>query len=164
MRILTPSVTLTRPSNTTPYAALDAISDSASAPTILTFSNAVSRKGGCGWITKARMLTNQSTFVAKLRLHLYTVAPAAINDNAAFTLLWANRASRIGSLTFPAGSTEGTGSDCASALVCPGGDAAWVMNFKAADDSQDIYGALLAVDGFTPASGQIFFIELTVEQ
>lgn len=159
------TATITRPANTAAYSASDAISNSTSAPTALTFTDiapVVGANGGSGYIVKARMLTNQSTFTGRVRLHIYSVSPTAINDNAAFTLLWANRANRIGAIDFPAAATEGTGSDSANAILAPGsGNLA--MAFKCANGDQNLYGLAEVRDGFTPTSGQIFFFELTAD-
>jgi hypothetical protein len=152
------SATLTRPADTTAYAAKDAVSDSTSAPTVLTFSKLARVQGGSGYIVKARLMTNQSTNVARFRLHLYHTAPTAINDNAAHTLLWANRAARIGWIDFAACQTEGTGSDAANAL-----NDTVRLPFSCADTSRHLYGLLEAIDAFTPASAQVFFIELTAD-
>jgi hypothetical protein len=165
LNMTTATATITRPANTTAYAALDAISDSTSTPTCITFANMapeVGSNGGSGYIVKARMLTNQSTFTGRIRLHIYSTAPTAINDNSPFTLLWANRANRIGFITFPAAATEGTGSDSANAIAAPGtGNIA--LAFKCANGDQSLYALAETLDGFTPTSGQIFFFELQAD-
>jgi len=153
------AATLTRPADTTAYAAKDAVSDSTSAPTVLTFANLARVNAGHGYIVKWRLMTNQSTCVARFRLHLYHTAPTAINDNTAHTLLWANRANRIGYIDFPACQTEGTGSDAANAQVKDER-----ISFKCASGSRAVYGLLETLDVFTPASGQVFYVELTSDQ
>ena len=154
----TAAVTLTRPADTNAYAAKDAVSDSTSAPTVLTFSNIARLNGGSGYITKARLMTNQSSNIARYRLHLYHTAPAAINDNSQFTLLWANRTNRVGYIDFDALNTEGTGSDAAGAL-----NTAIRLAFVCAAASDDLIGRLETLDAFTPANAQVFYIELTAE-
>lgn len=151
------SVTLTRPSDTTAYTALDVMTDSTSAPTALTFTNLARISGGSGYITKARLMTNQSTNTARFRLQLWDTAPTAINDNSPFTLLWANRATRLGSIDFPAMATEGTGSDAATALVND------LRLQYLTNASRNIYGELEAIDGFTPASGQLTYVQLCAD-
>lgn len=157
-------VEFSRPTNTDAYAAKDVIANSTSAPTVLTFTNAALENGGGGYILKARALTNQSTCVARLRLHLYRVAPTAINDNALFTLLWENRANRIGTIDFPALSTEGSGSDCAYTICTPGSTAPGnvPLEFTCAADSKNLFGILETLDVFTPANAQAFYIELAL--
>lgn len=157
-RTVVASASFTRPADTTAYTAKDTVSNSTSVPTVLTFSNLARIAGGSGYITKARLLTNQSTNTARFRLHLYHTAPTAINDNSPFTLLWANRAIRVGYIDFDAATTEGTGSDSASAL-----NSVIRLAFSCTSASRTLYGALEAIDAFTPASGQEFFAELTAE-
>lgn len=155
---------LTRPANTTAYAAKDAVSDSDSAPTLLNFANVARENGGSGYIVKARLFSNQSTLTARFRLHLFHTAPTPINDNSPYTLLYANRANRIGYIDFPAAGTEGSGSDAASSLVTPNVSGGMLpLAFVCADNDPDLYGMLEALDAFTPASGQKFYIELDCE-
>ena len=52
------SASFTRPADTTAYAANDAIADSTSAPTLLSFA-LYKYNGGQGYIVKTRLLTNQ---------------------------------------------------------------------------------------------------------
>jgi hypothetical protein len=156
-----PSVTVSdefaRPTDTAPYAAKDVVTISTSAPRILTFANAMVSSDGAGWITKARIITDQSTNTARFRLWLFHTAPTAINDNALFTRLWANRAKEIGYIDFPAMSTEGSGSDAAGAM-----NDGVRMRIKAA--GRDLYGIPVTLDIFTPASAQNFRVELQVDQ
>ncbi len=46
------SASFTRPADTTAYAANDAIADSTSAPTLLSFANCANANGGQGYIVK----------------------------------------------------------------------------------------------------------------
>ncbi len=152
------SASFTRPADTTAYAAKDAVSNSTSAPTVLTFTNLARINAGSGYITKARLMTDQAANVARFRLHLYHTAPTAINDNAQHAMLWANRANRIGFIDFEAMQTEGTGSDTANAL-----NSTIRLAFVCAAASRTLYGLLETRDAFTPANAQNFFIELMSE-
>lgn len=162
------SLTLTRPSDTNAYIAKDTVSNSTSAPTVLTFANIVGASGVSGYITKVRLLTNQSANVARFRLHLYRTAPTAINDNSPFTLLAANAAARIGTIDFPACQTEGSGSDAANSMFTIGTlNNALTQSPQGAlpfvSSSTSIFGILETLDAFTPTSAQTFFIELTAD-
>lgn len=154
-RLIFSSVTLTRPADTTAYTAKDAVSDSTSAPTVLQFANAVRLSGGSGYIVGARMNTSQSTCTARFRLHLFRTTPSAINDNAAYTLLDANFAIRLGWIDFDAMQTEGSGSTAANA-----------QNFTAVVPitcgATTLFGLVETLDAFTPASAQTFKIELVI--
>jgi hypothetical protein len=153
------TASFTRPADTTQYAASDAVTDSTSAPTVRTFSSCARKNAGSGYITKARLMKSTATTTnASFRLWVYNASPTAINDNAQFTLLWANRASRIGYVDFTL-TTEGTGSDSAGAVV-----ADIRIPFVCAAGSKALYGRLEAKAAYTPGSGESFFIELTLEQ
>lgn len=149
---------VTRPADTTAYAALDVVSDSTSAPTVITFTNVARVNNGNGYVVKARLMSDQTTLTSRLRLHLFHTAPTAINDNSPYTLLYANRANRIGYCDFPAVATEGTGSTAASANI-----ADLRIAFVCAAADRNIYAFLETRDAFTPASGQKFYLELTAD-
>lgn len=154
------SASFTRPADTTAYAAQDVVSNSTTAPTLLTFSSMARSNGGSGLILSARhMKSNATTSGATYRLHLYSDnTVSAINDNAQFTLLFANRAKRLGFIDFNHGS-GGTGSDSTNALTT------FVnLPFVCEAASTALYGMLTVTGGYTPTSGEQHFIELAVVQ
>ncbi len=147
-----------RPADTTAYAVNDAVANSTSAPTILTFANAARIAGGSGYIVKAELCTDQAACIAAFRLHLFTTSVTPVNDNAAYTSLWTNRLSRVGFIDFPAVAQEGSGSTSAFAL--------WVGQLLYVTDSAtaSLYGLLETKTAFTPASAQNFSIRLGVDR
>ena len=152
-----PSATFTRPNDTTTYAAFDSISNSTSSPTAMTFAASARAAGGSGLILSARHIKNSATTAnATFRLHLYRDTIAAVNDNAQYPLLWANRANRIGHIDF-SHTTMGTGSDSSSSLVTYVG-----LPFIAAGTA--LYGRLIALAAYTPAAQEQHFIELQIAQ
>lgn len=154
------AATFARPADTTAYAALDTVSTSTSAPVVITFSNMARVNAGSGYITKARIMTDQKTNTARFRLHLFHTAPTLTNDNAAFPLLWADRANRVGKIDFSPMTTEdATNSTCAESL-----NEAVRLSFTCEAANTALYGILETLDAFTPASGQNFYISLTSEQ
>lgn len=157
-RTITIGAEFTRPADTTAYAPKDAVSDSTSAPTVLTFTDLARINGGSGYMTKVRVVTNQSANNATFRLWLFNAAPTAINDNAAFTLLWTNRATRLGYIDIGPLSTEGTGSDSAE-----GQNDTARLAFVAGGATRHLYGLLESLSSFTPASAQQFRVELSAE-
>jgi hypothetical protein len=166
--ILVSSLTLTRPSDTNAYIAKDTVSNSTSAPVVLTFEIIVNIEGASGYITKARLITNQSTNTAKFRLHLYRTSPTAINDNSPFTFLAADTTGRIGIIDFPACQTEGSGSNAAYSMFTIGTlNNASTQSPQGAlpfiSSSTSIFGILETLDAFIPISAQTFFIELTAD-
>lgn len=160
-RTVTVGVNLTRPADVLAYAALDVVSNSVSSGTVLTFPNLARKIGGSGYITKARISTNQGANLAVFRLHLFAVSPDAgtnLNDNVAYTQLFANKDKAIGTIDFPAMATEGGGSDSARAMNSD------IRLAFANSSSANIIGILETLSAFTPVSGQQFYIELTAEQ
>lgn len=156
------TATFTRPADTTAYAALDAVSNSTSAPTIMTFAGAARSVGGSGYIVKAELCTDLATCTAYFRLHLFTLSTiAAKNDNAQYDSLWTSRNARVGFIDFPACAQEGTGSTSAFAIVIPSsGTLPYVCDV--ADTA--LYGLLQTRSIWTPASAQNFNLKLMVDK
>lgn len=154
-------VNFQRETGTVAYAIDDVVSNSASAPTILTFPNMARVKGGSGYILKARLETNQNTCTAQFRLHLYQIALAAQQDNVQFVMPWTSRATHLGYIDFPAMETEGTGSFKAFSHIDLGTSVEHgKLMFTCTGTLRDIYGELETLSAFTPNSAQAFFIEL----
>ena len=156
-------VAFTRPADQTAYAAKDAVSNSTSAPVALSFT-AARVSSGSGYITKVRLITDQSTNVAQFRLHLFNVTPTPINDNSPYTLLWANRGSRVGFIDVGPLQTEGTGSDSANGMNID-----VRLAFACAVGDTNLYCLVETLTAFTPSlgleqSGQNFLIEFGIEQ
>lgn len=153
---------LTRPSNTTPYTANGTVSDSVSATTPLVLAGMARVNGGSGYITKVSLWTNQAANTARFKVHFYTATTGTITitaDGAAYTLLWANRAYKVGSLLLPAMTTEGAGSDAARA-----NNITDRLPFVCANGSTTLYAVLETLDAFTPTSGQLFYLSVGAEQ
>jgi len=149
----------TRPADTTAYAVGDAVSDSASAPTVAVFTGVTRTNGGGGMLKKVRLVkTDEDVTNASFRLYLFVGAspPSAIADNAAFTLLYSNRSKRFGSTDLTMVS-EGTGSDCAEDVTLPD------ILFQVDASNNNMYAILTAQGAYTPTSAGKFFIEITVE-
>lgn len=156
------TATFARPNDSTAYTAKDAVSNSTSAPSVLTFANVARANGGSGSIVKGRLFIDSATAMlgAAFRLHLYHTAPTAINDNSPFTLLYANRDKRVGFIDFPETTTEGTGSDSSASL--------WVdmpLTFTCAAGDNDLYGLLeITTAGAAPTGAHNIWVALTVQQ
>ena len=153
------SATFARPADAVAYSALDTISNSTSAPAVLSFANAARINAGSAYVVKARLVTDQVGCTARFKLHLFNTAPTAIGDNTPYVYLFANRANSVGSVSFDAAGTEGAGSDAAGStqkterllVTCGAG-------------TTTLYGVLETLDAFTPNSGQNFYVELSMEQ
>lgn len=123
--------------------------------------------GGTGFIRKVRVVTNLSTFLDPIRMHFYNAPIAVAVDHAAYTMLYANRAVRLGYVDLETLHTEGAGSDASYSLTNPGNSSGnnfplEVYNAETPVDT-DIWCRLETNGTGTPASGQSFFIEVTVD-
>ncbi len=153
----------TRPADVLIYAAGDAVSATVSdtATTVLR-SLAVARiTAGSGYLTKFRLWTDQAACVARFRVHFYTVAAPTgpvVGDNVQMTLLYLNKAQRIGTVDMPAMATGAAGSTAANGLDC-----ATRLAFKCAAADLNLYYRLETLDIFTPASAQKFYLEVASE-
>ena len=156
------TATFTRPSDTISYAAFDVVSNSTTAPVVITFPNCARANGGSGMIISVRHVKSSSTTLnAAFRLHLFRVAPTAINDNAAYTMLDANRASRIGYVDL-VHISGGTGSNMSEAAgVFP---ATAMLPFICDAASSSLIGVLTTIAAYAPASGEQHYFELGITQ
>jgi hypothetical protein len=156
------AVTITRPSNTTAYAAGDVvgIADSgtpANAGSAIITLSSIGPAGGSVLIQSVLLMIGNSTPPASaFRLHLYTESPTAILDNAAFDLVAGDVGKYAGYIDLPApqdfGGIAVTQSDYAGTLV------------KLAATSTTLYAILEARSAYTPASGTLYDLRvLTLE-
>jgi len=145
-----------RPANATPYAANQTVANATSGATVLSLD--IARiVGGTGWINKLRFETNAAADTSQYRVHFFHTAPTALQDGAAFTLLWANRAKRICAIDLDPMTTCGTGSDSArSQYTTP-------FFFHCASGDTKIYYIIETLTARTPVSGQSFYLEVTGE-
>lgn len=146
--------TVTRPSNTTAYAANDAIGTATTH--VIQIDNVVRTGILTGYITKAVLETSQAACMAQMRVHLYRVAPTAIVDNAAMTSLLADESNYLGFFDMPAFAQEGAGSTAALSVQA--------LQFPIVAASTTVFAVLETKTAFTPDSGQQFKIRLTVDQ
>lgn len=148
------SASVTRPADTSAYTAGDVVSDSTSAPTVLTFAS-IGPSGGRVLITSADIRIDVSAVPSGMgifRLHLYDAAPTAINDNAAYNLPSGDRAKYLGYLD----------------ITAPGdlGDTLYGTldtvrkQVKLAAASTSIYGILESRGAYTPTSAAVKTIRI----
>jgi hypothetical protein len=116
------TATITRPANTTPYTAGDVIGDTGGSA-IITLAD-IGSSGGFVQIQSVRLQIHSGTLptgMTGLRLHLYSTAPTAIADNAAWDLPAGDRASYMDYIDLPTptdfGSTLFTKVDFAGNLL-----------------------------------------------
>ncbi len=97
----TATTTITRPADTTAYAANDALSDSTSAPTTggFTLSSMCRASGGSGILTDMAVVYSGNTAVTA-SVYLYDSAPTAQNDNAAWSVSDSDQLKLVGIVPF----------------------------------------------------------------
>lgn len=153
----------TRPTGTTQYTAGDQVADSASAPTVITFSDVARTEGGTGWIVDALCIdsANQAT-KPNFRLYLFDTAPTPNNDNAAWAPSDAEMATLLAEIDFATWiigkADSGADGNCASFI------ANIAVPFVCAKDSKDIYGLLVERSTYTPISAESWTFRLGVTQ
>jgi hypothetical protein len=148
----------TRPANTTAYAAGDVVNgDGVLVPVTLTA--VAKRNGGGGVIESVGLETNNVTVTnGTFRVHFFSASHATAADNAAFASLHANRAAYIGfaDLTIlVADSASATGAQTQADVNIP---------FQCASADDDLYAVVVATGAYTPASGQVFQLTVTVRR
>ena len=143
--------TLTRPADTTAYAAGDAITDSTSAPTPLEFTR-VCGSNGRTIIIRNIVIAQSGANVAALQLHLFKKSPTATNDNSAFDVSAADNLNSIGYIEL-----TGEGSTSSSVLIT----GAIAKQFKLEPDTTSVYGLLKVKEALTPISAETFTITLS---
>lgn len=152
------STSFTRPANTTQYAVDDSVNDGTTNALSFSTADGITVSLGSSYFVKtARLVTNNTTVTSgSFRLWLYDSSVSAIADNSIQTLLWANRSKRVGYIDFVLQSSP-TGSDCAEAVVVD-------SNLSIRMEATTLYGLLTTKGTYTPASGQLFYIELNIQQ
>jgi hypothetical protein len=155
------SATLTRPANTTPYAALDAVSDNATAGSVTPLAFSVSDINDAP-VALYRILcrtTDTGAGAHIFKLYLYNQVPTATaGDNAAWSAT--AMAGYIGAFT---SSSFEAFSDGSVGMFFP--EKGTMIQTKPASGAKTVYGLLQTVDGFTPsASSTVWTFTLEGEQ
>lgn len=158
-RVAVASGSVTRPADTTAYAAGDLVANSTTAGSVTPISFTVGRgssgSSATGLIRRARLRkTGTSVTNAIFRLHLYSASPGVTNgDNGAW--LSDNAANYIGAIDFL---VDKAFSDGAAGNGVP------LVGSELFFTGQTVYGLIEARGAYTPASGEQFSIGLSVVQ
>lgn len=147
--------TITRPSNATAFAVGDVVgTNPASILTLTPVQDNAVILGQSYWIKSIRLATNNTTVTnGTFKLYFYNSAPTAIADNSPFTLLQADNSKRIGYFQLNTLAIEGAGGDSAEAYNTD-------VNLPIKLTENNLKAVLVAEGAYTPAAGQIFFIEV----
>jgi hypothetical protein len=160
-----PSANFTRPADTTAYASGDLVANSTTAGSVLPLSFTAARQGHSGIVRRARLKKSGLTVTnASFRLHLYAADPSlasgiANGDNGAWST---NHSSYLGSFDLDlSGSNGRVFRDSAQVIGVPAVGSE--IGFKLASGLV-LYGLLEARAAYTPASAEVFTVELEVHQ
>lgn len=153
-------VSITRPSNTTAYAAGDVIGIAdagtpANAGSAIHTLSSIGPSAGFVTIQSVELFignTSVPSGMSSFRLHLYTASPTAILDNAAFDLVSGDVSGYVGYIDLPTpqdfGSTLYSQADYSGRLI------------KLATASTTLYAQLETKGAYTPASGTLYTLRV----
>lgn len=159
----TVSSSFNRPNDTTAYASGDAVTNSTSAPSVITFDAVARANAGSGVIIAAVLVdgSNQTT-KGQFELFLYDTTFTADNDNSANTPTDGETETLIGviefKLPFVGDATSGANGNC----VYPVGNLS--IPFTCGASSDDIFGQIVVRNAYTPTATEKFTVRLTVVQ
>ncbi len=154
---------VTRPADATAYAAGDAVTDSTSAPTVVTFTNCAPANGGSGVIIGATMIDSANKATKGIfDLFLFDTTFTPDNDNAAISPTDAEMETLIGVIPFDTSVIGDPTADAAGNAVYQ----APLLNlpFVCGGASRNLFGQLVARNAYTPVSGEKFTVRLTIQQ
>jgi hypothetical protein len=147
------SASITRPDNTTAYAAGDVFGTDPA--TNIEFTNILQEAGQHFYIASVKLVYNVNAVPANMStftLHLFNAAPTAIADNAAWALLSADSSKYLGSIEITLPTDEGE--------VLVTFEDSINKKRKLASESTTIYGQLVTDGNFTPTSEAVVTITL----
>jgi hypothetical protein len=155
------SASFTRPADTTAYVSGDAVNNSTSAPVALQFTGAARGIAKSGMIVSGRLVKQGTGTGGTFRLWLFRGTVTPPNDNAAYSIAWADRANRLGYIDF---TSWVAGADCAESVgsLSNGTEQPFSDLIANAGDESSLYGILQATAAYTPASGEQFLVELGI--
>ena len=156
-KIVNIPASVTRPADTTAYAANDLVANSATAGSVVPLSWSVGRySGGSVCIRRGKLSkTATSTTNASFRLHLYTSSPTVTNgDNG----VWVSTESGY------LGAIDITVDRAFSASAAGIGVPVAGSEINAVLTGTTLYGLLEARGAYTPASGEMFTVTLELWQ
>ena len=120
---------------------------------------------GTGYITKIRMMTDNSAWTDQFRITFYDSPVTALVDNAPFTIAWTNAAARLGACTLPAFQTEASGSTAAYTIGVPGDGVSGLPLFvRNGDGTRDLYFRVEDLGTSTPGVAQNFYFDAVLDE
>lgn len=146
------STEFTRPTDTSPYAANDVVSDSTVTTTMQALANAARVSGGSGEILGIRLSTDKKSITPRIRVHFFSTNGATISaDNAQWQDKYADVGKRVAFYDMPAMTT---GADSSNSDMSRSVDMSMAIPYVCAATS--LYFVLETLDIFTPNNGEKF--------
>lgn len=163
---VTINASFTRPADTTTYAAGDAVTNSTSSPTVITFTNCARANAGGGFIVGADMIDSANqTLKGQFELWLFDTTVTPDNDNAVFTPTDAELATLVAIIQFNAAfvgdATAGAGGNVLLAGTIAG---AGSKAFTCGASSRDLFGLVVVRNAYVPTSSEILTLRLHISQ
>lgn len=149
----------TRPNDSNPYAANDAVNNSTSAPTVMTFTTCARINAGMGMIRDATLcISNKNATVAEFHIWIFDASPAMPNDNAAFAFSDAESKTVQCVLIFTPANYTDSSNNAIYKLSNPN------QMFLCAAATKTLYGALMTRTAYTPTAQETYDVELNIIQ
>jgi hypothetical protein len=153
---------LTRPNNTTAYAANGALGSASSA--VFRFGAFFRVAGSSGLLTGARLIASvtgiATSNMGSITVHLFNASPAAaiaaaagglLADQSTFNTMLADDSAKLGTISF---STWAIGGGTSNLIESYGSPALAPLPIMAARGAQELYAVPVATAAFTPAALQ----------
>lgn len=150
-KVVTDSIT--RPANTTAYSAGDAISE-VTTNDHFTFSVFKDQHRKYASIDAAWLMSSVDASALDAELWLFHTAPTETADNSAFAPPDAERLTLLGVIDFP----DTTAKSASNWSVCQ----ATGLVLPIRGTAENIYGQLVARNAYTPSSGEVFTVNLSL--
>ncbi len=152
------SAAYTRPAaDTNIYAPADALSDSTSAPTVLTFSGMARQPGAGGWIVDTVLTVSvAATLLPSAELWLFDTTVTPVNDNVAFTITDAEALTLVAVLPFTVGYKSALNAGMHSDRT--------MIPYQCAATSTALYGLVVMRNAYTPTGSEVWTFRLKVSR
>lgn len=162
------SASFVRPSNTTAYAAGDAVGP-VTTPALQTLAGAARFNGGSGRIVQVQLVTNLAVVTnGTFNVYFFNTIWTPQADNAAETGIYTLGGDYLqGRVTLPILVAESASAVAAVTNVDEkfgGGDDGIPLAFQCASGNTSLYALIIATAAYVPASAQPFKLSVIVEQ
>lgn len=147
--IVAPRVSVTRPADTTAYAANDAWSSSTSSPANIEFTS-MAKSAGKGGVLMTAMVSSSKASSLQFEVQLFDSAPTQVNDNSAFTVSDTDQLKKVG--TFQ-GTLQAAGSS-------PNSEVTIALNLAYVCAATSLFAMVRVLSAYTPDNAEVLSIRL----